>query len=325
MRIGNAMKYTGKILNFVKELAESDSSIYDKTRDKLIMIGDMCAEIQQIITEALETTKPRGFNPNTIEKTDEKIDTLDERVDNVETEVDNVCASLETKPKYTKQTAKTNDTSNPDRKHKADVRSEHKHSSDRKSFITSSDSKKALHIYAKTLEEAAQTDHNNATLNRCCGLIWKWFDSRFLNQSKNKRTYKYDVRNIKDYIAGLVISFGHHIEAGDFENYAEKIEIWINSDRAYLYPYEVKAICKDRKFEYANTTAIILWRTLVESCGYDSLGKITLSNCKIPDVRGLVFVYINEIEDTVNKGGIYTDQSVDAFDDPYILEKYNII
>lgn len=321
MRIGNAQKYADKILAFVKGLSESDSSFYDKTRDKLIQIGEMCSEIQQVISDTLETAKPRGFDPNTVEKTDEQISTLNKRVDKVETKVDLVCTNLETIPESViPKMQVTPITKNPPLIQSTTDDNNHP----KRPYITATDSKKVLHIYAKTLKQAAKTDHNNAVLNRCCSVIWHWFDVRILNRSKNQK-YKFDVRSIKDYIAGLVISFGHHIELGDFERYADSIETWIDTDTKFIFPYEVKAICIDKKFDYANIAAMVLWNELYTNCGFDNLGRITLSSCKINNVRCIVHSLIGEIEDTLNKGGLYTNQYVQDSEDPDVLEKYHIV
>ena len=321
MRIGNAQKYADKILCFVKGLSESDSSFYDKTRDKLIQIGELCSEIQQVISDTLETAKPRGFDPNTAEKTDEQISTLNKRIDKVETKVDLVCTNLSAVPEPAISNLHITSTAENSSQIQSNPR-EDKQS--KRSYITTVDSKKVLHTYAKTLEQAAKTDHNNAVLNRCCNVIWHWFDVRILNRSKNQK-YKFDVRNIKDYIAGLVISFGHHIELGDFERYADGIETWIDTDTKFIFPYEVKAICIDKKFDYANTTAMVLWDELYTNCGYENLGKITLSSCKISNVMCIVFSLIGEIEDTLNKGGLYTNQYVRDSETPDVLEKYHIV
>lgn len=321
MRIGNAQKYADKILSFVKGLSESDSSFYDKTRDKLIQIGELCSEIQQVISNTLETAKPRGFDPNTAEKTDEQIETLNKRVDKVETKVDLVCTNLDTTPKLVMPKLQVTPAA---QKPLQILPSTDEKKQSKKPFITSTDSKKILHTYAKVLETAAKTDHNNKIVNRCCDVIWHWFDERILNRPKSQK-YRFDPRNIKDYIAGFVISFGHHIELGDFEKHIDRIETWISNGSNFIYPYEVKAICIDKKFEFANTTAMVLWNELYTNCGYENLGRITLSSCKISNIRCIVFSLVGELEDTLNNGGIYTNQYAEDSDNPYILEKYHII
>lgn len=316
MRIGNAVKYADKILDFVKELSESDSSFYDKTRDKLLAISELCGEVQAVIKTTLETTPPRNCAVKKSENTDEKITVLDNRVDTVEEKVDDVCAKIaknisfkpavETKPKD------------------SDIIHNVNKSNSNKIHITPKDAKKVLHIYAKTLEKAASEDHNNAVINRCCSIIWNWFESHILIGGR-KKTYSYDVRNLKDYIAGFVISFGHHIRLGNFDSYADKLETWLNEDKKFLLPYEVNIICNKKEFKYANVESLFLWNELHNNCGYNELGNIRLSSYIIDSSRYFVYFAIGDMEDSQKRGGIYTDQYAEEKNEPYILEKYCIV
>lgn len=319
MRISNAQKYADKILNFVKELAKSDNAIYGKTKDKLTAIGELCSEIQQVISDTLETSRPRGFDPNTVEKTDRQITVLDKRVDVIEAKIENLCSDenkvskmvvpkLSTKP----NTIKTS-TSYP------------QSNETKKPFIAPTDAKKALHTYAVVLENTANADHDNAVLNRCCNVMWHWFDTRFLNRPKAHNFYKFNVADIRKYITGMVVSFGYHIESGDFEKYADRIEDWINKDNKHIYPYEVKLICEDKESKYANTTAMLLWNALY-NLGYSNLEKDTPSNSRMfAKVEYMVYRLINDLEERAGDSkGIYTSKYKSIADTPNILWQYNI-
>lgn len=137
---------------------------------------------------------------------------MDNRVDTVEEKVDDVCVKIAKNISF-KSAVKIN-TKDPNI-----IQNVNELNSD-KTRITPKNAKRLLHIYAKTLEKAASEDHNNAVINRCCGIIRNWFESHILIGGR-KKTYSYDVRNLKDYIAGFVISFGHHIKLGNFDSYAE--------------------------------------------------------------------------------------------------------
>lgn len=319
MRIGNAVKYADKILDFVKGLSESDSSFYDKTRDKLLAISELCSEVQAVIKTALETTPPRNCTVKKTENTDEKITVLDNRVDTVEEKVDDVCAKIVKNISF-RPAAEIN-TKYPDI-----IQNASKSNSD-KTRITPKDAKKVLHIYAKVLENASTEDHNNMMINRCCGIIWKWFESRILIGGK-RGIYNYDVRNLKDYIAGFVISFGHHIKLGNFDSYADRIERWLAEDKKFLLPYEVNKVCEGKETKFANTESMVLWEYLCQKCDYENLGKISLSFNRIGGVSGLVHHNTMKYEDKLGKGGIYTNKfatDFDNYDILDILERYNIM
>lgn len=304
MRTGNALKYANKIFNFVTELSESESSIYDKTRDKLEEISKLCNDIKQIIDEKLESVQPRGSEKN-LRKNNNKAHKQANQTKSTGI-LSSVSETVHIPDKYNSAGSASA------------VSCSGYNTKSNKNYITISDSKKVLHIYANTLKKAADKCHNNAVLDKTCKTVWHWFDSRILNRSKNCK-YRFDVRNLQNYIAGFIVNFGYHIEQKDFDEYIGKIEEWINTDDKYIFPYEVKEICNDMNYCYANATSLALWHGLCEFCGYDRLGDIKISTFRIPDTSTAVYDIISTMEDSAGYLGIYTNKYAESTDNKATL------
>lgn len=315
MNMSGAQKNVGKLLHFVQSVGASETALYDKSKRHLSEIAEVCNQIESMIAEILQTAKPRGFEPNVEIKNDQKIQKIEKRVDKIEEDVysdpNNSQNSREipqskNNPPTIESSESSHDISEKMKSGSSDDMSSVQVGSPDKVIpksgkkntrerLTPNEGRLVTHLYAKTLQKAANSDCGNDTVKLCYDLIWRWFSKRVLYKPKKMKKVYFDVRDLKNYIYCIVICFGYHMEQNDLDKFIQKFDEWMDQigvseeiTKKYMVPYDIYEIYnwEHRKEhpEYGNLTATVLWDVLWDN-GYSELSHISsvpsaeLSNC----------------------------------------------
>lgn len=326
MRINNAQRYAEKILDFVTAMSTSGQATYAGTKEKLIILATTCNQIESAIAEFLGQAKPRGINAECPLNGNQKIDELCQKVEALENIIksgtfsqpeiiseESPCQHHSTEDTLIEKTKLQNEVINPE-------------------FVNSGDAKSVIHKYAVILETAAKTDHQNVTINKCCDVIWRWFDKRFIFKPSGFKPLRFNVLKIREYIASIVVYLGYYIEKDMLDDALCNLDSWIDkigveekTTSYYAVPFECYQIFKKQTADYLNVAAILIWDKLLDA-GFDKLGAFQISDGRyVKRVGDIVFELISEIEEDFNKHGEFAKVYCHIADNPDAFECYNIV
>ncbi len=337
-----ARKNVSKLLDFIKSVSESDSALYDKTKQHLIEIAQACNEIECAVSEILKTAKPRGFDPNVESENTSEVAELRERVDNIEkrmstidfTNSDTNYSNDISTDSHSENTSETIYEITPETASETAIVNTEKDESKQKISkskpqklpnLPPEHAKEIKYRFAVTLQNAADTHSDITEVNQCCDLLWRWYDKRFLHKYPKFNQLKYDTRKLKRYIYSIVTCFGYHLEHNTLPSFLSKFDSWIDSigvsekvTSSFCVPYEANLIFQyhtginkseenyEKVKKFANHTAIVLWDQLWEH-GYSRLGKIdSVPNAQLK--KNGVFNLVLDIDvDAIDRYDAYMD------------------
>ncbi len=281
MVTAGAKKHMEKVLDFVTERIESRTSMYGNTKDQLLEIAKLGRDINDMITNNIDSIPTRGEPKKSNNLT---IDDVRELFNEMFNERSNSNINIQNTTKPTEEHTASKSESVPNVTETTSIRQNENveqvstlsNTENKKEHISPLVAKSVLRNYSKVLEKSAKQTSDIESVNLCRDLIWRWFDSRILHK---KGTFRYSVINFNKYIYAIVTCFGYHLEHNSLTKFIDKFDEWIDSisiegnfaDK-YALPYEVNTIyCKkeslseEKKKErekYANNTAAVLWDVL---------------------------------------------------------------
>lgn len=300
MDLNSAEKSVKKLLIYLQSVSDSDSKLYDKSKQKLRGISDMCIQVISVVSDILETEiledETQEFESKPNAEIQAKLDKMDRELSRLKT-----FAQLNDSNKITS----TSVIVNPENK------------------MTPSEMSEVVLNYKNILNKLANTEFKIPILNDCFSVIWKWFEARLLTKYDNAPPFHYNVYRIKNILYAIVIFLGYSIEHNEYDSFFTMFEDWLynlslseNSNK-WIAPYHIYQIERNMTAEYANLTAVVIWDMLLDS-GLSELCKI---DCKYD-----VYIKKNEIWDRIqNINPDVLDKYVYYKDDISILKSLHII
>lgn len=348
MNISGAEKHIEKILDFMGSVHESEHALYDSSKQRLKHISEVCNELNCLVSEILQSAKPRGFDPDAHISQSSEIQELKERVDRIEDKVDGI-HNFTSETDITTQTNENNhDLSSSEASDSAknfeapntkqselaiqndpdvSVSSDNLNQKTDENKLSPNQARLVTHLYAKTLQKAANSDCDSPAAKECFDLIWKWYNKRVIYKSKKFKRVRFDCRNLRHYIYAIVICFGYHMENDTLDSFIERFEAWINEigvsqeiTEKFMVPYEINQIYnkeyQKNNVQYSNLTAAILWDIMWDN-GYSELSSIK-------SIYG-VSLRNDDVYDKIDKFGLDTlDGYVQYKENPGILHQLHL-
>lgn len=247
MDLNSAIIHANKLLDWSKSISNSDSKMYDKTKQRYKNIAEICNQIAGIISDKLQTEvmQPKSNESESTSSSDlqMQINFLNEKLDAMSALI--VQGDISNHPKVSESVI---------------VKSDKKINSAERKFIVKK--------YGETLQEVAKTDCGVSAANQCANIIWKWFDARIFTKYPNAPIFNYGIYRIKDIIYAIIITFGYHTEQGTQEKFLQNFDKWIETLSTYpnsnkwIAPYEVYKVERQMDKKYANLTAVVIFDIL---------------------------------------------------------------
>lgn len=185
--------------------------------------------------------------------------------------------------------------------------------------LSSTEMKQLVAQYGRVLKTAAVTDQQTLAANECAKIIWRWFDARIYTTYPNAPPFHYGAHRLKSMIHALVLTYSYHFEQGSVDVFLRYFEDWLISlsqssdSNKWIAPYTVYSVERKLTPEYATLTAVIIWDILMSN-GLQSL-------CSTNDPYML---HENDMWDLVSSVNINAlDSYVNYKEDSTILESLN--
>lgn len=313
MDLNSATKNIHKVLSYIKSISNSDSNLYDKSKQKLNDISNICIECVKEISNILQNESlcddefEFEMNPNS----DTNLN-LQNQIDILSLEVDKLKVFL--------------NQGNVDTKNISNMNSNNLKTSsiityDYNDNLSASDLSNIVKNYKFILNRTSMNNCKFNIINRCTRILWVWFDSRILKNYDIAPKFHYDVHRFKTIIYAFIISMGHHIENNDFDEFEESFDNWVQSlefsseSNKWIAPYEVYEIERGNISNYVNLTSVIIWDIILD-CGLYEL-------C---DKQSSIYLDKNSIWDITSKFNLdILDNYFDYKSNITKLNEYNII
>ncbi len=239
MDIYSAEIQVNKLLNYVKNLSNSKSRMYQKSKDRLKELASMCNQVVAVIAEILQ---------------DEALvnDQQDEFGGSDIRDFDSMLISMENQLSELRQFLNVPKTTSP----------------------TSSESTVKHHVfymYVQCLQSLVQSSFIIQEAEDCSKLLWAWFSARFCNRSSD---FKYNMKRFPGWIRDIVILYAYHFENNSLNLFVDNFYQWIASistgTNNYVVPFEIYDFNRSPKPEMVTLSAVVLWDVLLD-CGLRSL------------------------------------------------------
>lgn len=246
MRMSGAIKHAIKLFNYVQEVSQSDSTLYDKSKQYLCEISEICHQIEDTISTILETTPPRGAEVSSIQN--KEIAKVWDKVEVLE------------KSEAVTKIEKIEKAETPD-----EPEDKHIPPSNNSSTLTRMDRKHIIASYAVVLQKLVKNGTDSSVANRCIELIWKWYQNRILDK---KVFCKFNPQKIRNYICSIITIFAYYHEHNDLESFISKFESWLydsTKSEFYIIPYECNQFLTNKGINYVTSTSAVLWDIIWDS------------------------------------------------------------
>jgi hypothetical protein len=304
MDLNGAEKSVQKLLIYLQSVADSDSRLYDKSKQKLKGISDMCVEVVKTVSDILQTEMLKDNDIQEFENSPDKelqsqVKILSDEVDKIKTfvQVDNT-------PTTNIETLSWTDENNNMK-------------------MTTSEMRKVVSTYRTCLYQLARFNSNIKVVNDCFSIIWKWFEARILTKHENAPPFHYNVYRFKGIIYATVILLGYYIEHNDYDGFFDMFNNWIHtlnlseSSNKWIAPYQIYQLERELTYEYANLTSVVIWDLLLDN------GLMQLCNL---ESKYDVYLHKNKLWDMIEQlNPNILDNYINYKDDPTILSKLNIL
>lgn len=325
MDLNSANKNIHKILSYIKSISNSESTLYDKSKQKLTDISNTCIECIQEISSILQIESlcddefEFDMNPNSKSNID-----LQNQVNVLSLEVNKLKVFLQQGNPNINIDESIDVNIGPDLKpviHNHQINNDSIVSYDYNSNLSSIDLSNIVKNYKFVLNRTSMNECTMNIINRCTRILWNWFDNRILKIHTIAPPFHYDVHRFKTLIYSFVILMGYHIEMNTFDSFEESFDSWVDSlsmsseSNKWVAPYDVYEIERGNYSKYVTLTAVIIWDILLD------LGLYELC-----DTKSSIYLDKNSIWDIVSKVNLdILDNYFDYRESPELLSNYNII
>ena len=237
MDIYGAEAHLKKFYTFIKDLqdskSQSDSRMYQKSRDRLRNIATMCNDVVCIISDMLQ---------------EELLDTdLVEFSNCSNDEILDVVNSLESELHRLRQFA----------------------GQDGETHVMQTSS--VLSNYLESTKCVVDTLGSSGKASVCANILYTWVYIRFFSSIKTHGSFKYNAKRIPRWLMLFVVAYGKHVVDGTDTEFCIKFDTWIssiqNSDAGnkYAVPYEIYQLDRSLSGLDLTLTAVVLWDILMDS------------------------------------------------------------
>lgn len=250
MDIYAAKKHADKLLKYARELDSSEvSKMYQPSKDKLIEIQKSAGEVVFAISKVLGTS----VDLNTTGKYNSR-DVI-HLLSDMQNEID--CLR------------KLNTTSSDN---------EDKSEASNSDNLSTEDRRLAMIEYRAHLHTLSKSTGPYSAATECACLIWRWFETRFIESFNQHKLFKYNIRRLPSWIQAIVIVYGKHLMLGDIDEFIADFNSWCSSilyskdALKYAVPYEVYKFDVNPQPSDLSLSAVVLWDVLLDM-GLDKLVK----------------------------------------------------
>lgn len=241
--IYGAEKHVLKLLEYIQGVASARPKMYAKSKDRLRELASNCYQIVQLISSMLEEEAlgqdVEEFSQCADSNVSELIVSMQDQLNNLQkfigvTAESHVQTSVESAIKIPK-----------------DVRRE------------------AMRNYGAVLHNLAETNIEYGVVSDLAKVLWRWYDTRFFQNSKSSTNFRYNIRRLPDWIYSIVLTYSKYVESGNQLEFLQLFDSWCEqiqySDSAkFAIPYEVYLVDKSHRAEDLTLTAVVMWDILID-------------------------------------------------------------
>lgn len=295
-----ALKYIDKVVYELRDLSTSGTSIYNKSRGRLVEIAKKSNEIISLISSILETNVLESDQTDIVRQdVAQAISKMKAEIAALEKFVGPKCTAFEP---Y--EDSRDTIVSRPRAKG---------------SDLTVAQRKELMKNFKSAVSMLPLSEYQEAA--RCGSLISEWFDVRFYRGMKPNTAYRYNIARIPEWISSIIIGYGKHLQSGDIDDYITEFQQWFDlvtdpaTDCTYSLPFEVFQLTGNLTESDISLHGLVL---------YDLLLDAGLNNvCKENDPYLFdPYMILDKMEDVCNT--TLLDSYVYYKEDPSILSKLNL-
>lgn len=260
----SAQSHIEKLLEYIKDISQSDKRMYSKSIKRLQDISNSCKYVVDMISSIL---KDQMFE----DSDDEFAGLEDSKLNSVVREIRSDIQSI------------------PSTDSKIPIQSS----------VSPQDKRKAFILYTEILKQVSECNFEIPAASNCAKLLWYWFDCRFISSKEYCPNFRYSMFQLPIWIRNIVIGYGYSIQQDTEESFTDNFRYWCDSIKSdssvnYPLPYDIYNISNEPK-EYINLTSVVLWDILLD------YGYITLCN-RLPEKLYLKEDIIYEFSGEINPG-----------------------
>lgn len=271
MDMYSAQSHVEKLLEYIKDISQSDRRMYSKSIKRLKDISDSCRCVVDTISDILEA---QMFE----DSEDEFVGLEDSELNSVVRDIQSDIQSLP----VTSSNKLINQSASPQ------------------------DKKKAFILYKEIFKQVADCNFEISAAGDCAKLLWYWFESRFIYSKECNPNFRYSMFQLPIWIRNIVIKYGYSIQENIEDEFTTEFRNWCDSlsedpTNNYPLPYDIYDISNNPK-DVVNLTSVVLWDILLD------YGYITLCN-RMPEKLYLREDTVYEFSGEINPGilDMYSD------------------
>ena len=130
------------------------------------------------------------------------------------------------------------------------------------------DKRKELAQFDSCLTCMRKSQSSVREVTECADLLLTWYHSRFKNSEKTQ--FKYNIRSIRDWVAGIVLAFGHSIQNDTKDTFTSNFRSWCSSLLSdhppnYPLPYNIYQFTKFTDGNKYTSVGLVLWSLLIDA------------------------------------------------------------
>lgn len=263
MDIHSAEAHMEKVLQYLEQMHDNNSSLYSKTREKLKNISNDLFKGLKLVSEILEEDSlvVEAEFGGTDESIISSVKSMKEQSEEISQVIDRVDSFVYSPPPEPKLTYSTNKLSAKKRRH-------------------------IVYTYGQVLKKVAGVSTPYKSVRDCAALIWRWYDTRFFLSLQSCSKFHYNIRNIPECIKWIVLAYSKHLSDHTLDSFFSDFDIWLsslvspNAGNNYLLPYEIFKIGRETTISDISQASIMIWDILFD-LGYSELSKDDLADVKL--------------------------------------------
>lgn len=296
-----------RVLKYAKELDESNSTMYAKTR---VCLGRCCEYIEQALSILsryndihIDVDHSVSDSGPIHELSDNKYDDVLDHIQAMSKIIEKVCKDVENLKSVgtvsddtiaITESVESNDLDDSrlvNSEYSSNITSSdsnHSRSSDtskpKYNFFNSkkksSSKRKSMSIYRNIFDKLPEDVYIYTEPYECADLLRFWFSHRF--DPKNYPKKGFSMKYIKRWAQDIILAYGYSIKTGTKDQFIDKFKYWcetVNSDDPYALPYFVYKFDKDLELGQLNKVSVGI------ECIFQRISKLW-GNLKCSDILG---------------------------------------